>query len=91
MPADLRGRAALGLVATAWLFLRVGEVAGGAPAWARSWGDDLLCLPVVLPRLGAATTADPWDPPAYLAGWLFFQYLLNRPGTSGRLIVATAS
>jgi len=101
-----------------FVLIRLGEAGGFLPGWARSFGDDLLCMPLVLslalavhrlagrpatytlpvshgltavavfglffeglwPRWHPAAVADPWDLAMYLAGFLVFQFGLNRPG-----------
>ncbi|MCP4574460.1 MAG: hypothetical protein GY838_19085 [bacterium] len=47
LPAP-RARTGLAVVLVALALLRVGEAAGGLPGWAAAWGDDAVCLPLVL-------------------------------------------
>lgn len=42
------GKGLLTVLVTLFVLIRVGEAQGTAPGWARHYGDDLLCLPLVL-------------------------------------------
>ena len=42
------GRGLLPLLIVLFVMVRIGEAAGTAPRWVRGYGDDLLCLPLVL-------------------------------------------
>lgn len=43
-----RARAGLTLALAATALLRAGEATGRLPTWAASWGDDFVCLPLLL-------------------------------------------
>jgi hypothetical protein len=42
------GRGLLPVLVTLFVVIRLVEAQGSAPVWVRSYGDDLLCLPLVL-------------------------------------------
>jgi len=42
------GGGLLALLTVLFVVIRIGEATGSAPAWVRGYGDDLLCLPLVL-------------------------------------------
>ena len=48
VPRSSGGRGALLLLIAAFVGLRLAEATGALPGWLDSWGDDLLCLPLVL-------------------------------------------
>lgn len=75
-----------------FLLLRLLEWSGRAPVWASSWGDDLICLPLVLggillvqrrlPGRGAHFTLPLGQGLAVLVGFsLYFEFLAPLLGT----------
>lgn len=111
------GRRVLPVLAALFVAIHAVEARGLAPTWLSSYGDDLLCLPLVLggilaiqrrvwrdartlppahglmalvvfsvyfemvlPTFGAGAVADPLDVLMYLAGFLVFQFGINRDG-----------
>ena len=115
------GRGLLPLLIILFVMVRIGEANGTAPQWVRGYGDDLLCLPlvlslaltvrrlagrtgcrrlplfhglmaviffgaffeVILPLVKGPAVGDPWDLLMYLAGFMIFQWGLNRCGSGG--------
>ncbi len=43
-----RNHGLLGVLTAGFFLIRLGESLGSAPGWARNYGDDFLCLPLVL-------------------------------------------
>jgi len=65
------------------------RLAGRSATWVLPLGHSLpvlvaysLFFEAILPRLDSRAISDILDVPAYAAGWLVFQFLLNKPGES---------
>lgn len=109
------GRGLFPVLMVLFVMIRVGEAQNTAPGWVRNYGDDLLCLPLVLgvilmahrlvardgrglplghgllalasftiyfelilPVFSDRAVGDPLDGLMYLAGFLVFQFFMNK-------------
>lgn len=109
------GRGLFPILMVLFVMIRVGEAQNVAPGWLRHYGDDFLCLPLVLglilmahrlvardgralplghgllalasftiyfelilPVFSERAVGDPLDGLMYLAGFLVFQFLMNK-------------